>query len=133
MRIFSVSYDDVNDLAYPVLRHRMKMNFEAIASRVSADDVIKMILSELGKKYDLAPRANADAANSRSEVSEISASEINADEQILFAVARIRSKSSPLHTASATSAMVCCVISTICISSSSAGRRNGHKHCGERR
>lgn len=46
---FNVSYGDINALAYPVLRHRMKMNFEAIAGRVSADDVISMILDELGK------------------------------------------------------------------------------------
>ena len=72
---FNVSYDDVNDLAYPVLRHRMKMNFEAIASRVSADDVIKMILSELGKKYDLAPRGNTYEVNSQSDVSEINSVE----------------------------------------------------------
>ncbi len=47
---FNVSYNDVNELAFPVLRHRMKMNFEAIAERVSADKVIEMIIEELGKK-----------------------------------------------------------------------------------
>jgi len=31
---FNVSYNDLNELAYPVLRHRMKLNFEAIAQRV---------------------------------------------------------------------------------------------------
>ena len=50
---FNVSYSDVNELAYPVLRHRMKMNFEAIAERVSADDVITMIIYELGKKFKI--------------------------------------------------------------------------------
>lgn len=50
---FNVAYSDVNELAYPVLRHRMKMNFEAIAGRVSADDVIRMILDELAKKYKI--------------------------------------------------------------------------------
>ena len=48
---FNVAYSDVNELAYPVLRHRIKMNFEAIAERVSADDVIGMIIEELSKKY----------------------------------------------------------------------------------
>ncbi len=48
---FNVAYSDVNELAYPVLRHRMKMNFEAIAERVTADDVIGMIIEELSKKY----------------------------------------------------------------------------------
>lgn len=50
---FNVAYSDVNELAYPVLRHRMKMNFEAIAERVSADDVITMIIEELDKKFKL--------------------------------------------------------------------------------
>ncbi len=50
---FNVAYSDVNELAYPVLRHRMKMNFEAIAGRVSADEVIRMILDELAKKYKI--------------------------------------------------------------------------------
>ena len=50
---FNVSYSDINTLAYPVLRHRMKMNFEAIASRVSPDDVIKLIIAELNKEYHL--------------------------------------------------------------------------------
>ena len=47
---YNVAYDDINELAYPVLRHRIKLNFEAIADRISADDIIKMILEELSKK-----------------------------------------------------------------------------------
>lgn len=50
---YNVAYSDINELAYPVLRHRMKMNFEAIAGRVSADEVIRLIIEELGKKYNL--------------------------------------------------------------------------------
>ena len=50
---FNVSYSDINSLAYPVLRHRMKMNFEAIAGRVSPDTVIKLIIDELAKKFNL--------------------------------------------------------------------------------
>ncbi len=46
---FNVSYSDINELAYPVLRHRIKMNFEAIAERVTPDDVIKMIVEEVSK------------------------------------------------------------------------------------
>ena len=46
---FNVSYTDINELAYPVLRHRIKLNFEAIADRVSADDVIKLIVEEVAK------------------------------------------------------------------------------------
>ena len=44
---FNVAYDDINELAYPVLRHRMKMNFDAIAERVSPDEVISMIIEEV--------------------------------------------------------------------------------------
>lgn len=50
---FNVAFKDINDLAYPVLRHRMKMNFEAIAGRVSPDDVIALIVAEMCKRYDL--------------------------------------------------------------------------------
>ncbi len=48
---FNVAYSDVEELAYPVLRHRVKLNFEAIAERVSADDVVGMVLEEVRKKY----------------------------------------------------------------------------------
>ena len=48
---FNVSYSDVEELAHLVLRHRIKMNFEAIAERVSPDQVITMILDEVAKKY----------------------------------------------------------------------------------
>jgi MoxR-like ATPase len=48
---FNVSYNDINALAYPVLRHRMKLTFEAIAERISPDEIITMIIKELnGKK-----------------------------------------------------------------------------------
>ena len=47
---YNVAYSDINELAYPVLRHRIKLNFEAIAERVSADKVIGKILDEIGKK-----------------------------------------------------------------------------------
>ncbi len=50
---FNVAFSDLNELAYPVLRHRMKMNFEAIAERVSPDDVITMIVAELSKKFGI--------------------------------------------------------------------------------
>ena len=50
---YNVSYDDVNELAYPVLRHRMKLTFEAIAERVSADEIVSMIIKEVGKRYKL--------------------------------------------------------------------------------
>ena len=56
---YNVSYDDVNELAYPVLRHRMKLTFEAIAERVSADEIVKMIIDELTGKKKLKNEAPA--------------------------------------------------------------------------
>ena len=50
---FNVAYSDINELAYPVLRHRMKMSFEAVAEKVTPDDVVTMILEEVGKKFGL--------------------------------------------------------------------------------
>ena len=47
----NVAYADINELAYPVLRHRIKLNFEAIAERVSPDEIIGQIVEEDSKKY----------------------------------------------------------------------------------
>ena len=52
---YNVSYSDINALAYPVLRHRIKLTFEAVADRVSADEIIAMIIDELSVKCGLAP------------------------------------------------------------------------------
>ena len=51
---YNVSYNDVNALAYPVLRHRMKLTFEAVAEKVSADEIITMIIEELSVRCGLA-------------------------------------------------------------------------------
>ena len=67
---FNVSYDDVNELAYPVLRHRMKLTFEAIAERVSADEIIKMIIDEITSDKKLkneAPSVVVSGDNTASE------------------------------------------------------------------
>lgn len=48
---FNVSYSDINELALPVFRHRIKLNFEAVAERISADEIVKMIVEEVSKKY----------------------------------------------------------------------------------
>ncbi|MBQ2712620.1 MAG: MoxR family ATPase [Clostridia bacterium] len=44
---YNVAFSDIEELAFPVLRHRMKLTFEAIAERMSADDIIKMIVDEV--------------------------------------------------------------------------------------
>jgi MoxR-like ATPase len=43
---FNVSYDDIDTLAYPVLRHRIKTNFNAGNDKLSVDDVISLIIKE---------------------------------------------------------------------------------------
>jgi MoxR-like ATPase len=42
---FNLAYADIRRLAYPVLRHRLILNFEAEAENVSADKVIRDILN----------------------------------------------------------------------------------------
>lgn len=43
---FNVSYEDINALAYPILRHRIKVNYTAINDKLGVDDVISMIIKE---------------------------------------------------------------------------------------
>jgi hypothetical protein len=43
---YNVSYGDLNALAFPALRHRIKLNFEAVTDKVDPDDVIQMIIKE---------------------------------------------------------------------------------------
>ena len=43
---FNVSYEDINALAYPILRHRIKINYTAINDKLGVDDVISMIIKE---------------------------------------------------------------------------------------
>lgn len=43
---YNVSYEDIKMLAYPVLRHRIKLNYNAITDKLTVDDVIKQIISE---------------------------------------------------------------------------------------
>ena len=59
---YNVSYNDVNALAYPVLRHRMKLTFEAVAERVSADEIITMIIDELAVRCGIAEEKKVEKA-----------------------------------------------------------------------
>ena len=47
---FNVSYADIEALAYPVLRHRIKVSYAAINEHLSVDDVIGMLIKETKKK-----------------------------------------------------------------------------------
>lgn len=46
---YNVSYEDINALAYPVLRHRMKINYAAINEKLTVDDVIDKLIAENSK------------------------------------------------------------------------------------
>ena len=46
---YNVSYEDINALACPVLRHRIKINYTAINDKLTVDDVIGMIVKETKK------------------------------------------------------------------------------------
>ncbi len=43
-RRYHVTYEDIAALARPVLRHRVLLNFHAESERLSADDILKMLL-----------------------------------------------------------------------------------------
>ncbi len=44
---YNVSYEDINSLAVPVLRHRLKLGFEAVTSKMSPDDVVRSLIADL--------------------------------------------------------------------------------------
>ena len=44
---YNVAFSDISALACPVLRHRIKLTFEAITDNVSADEIIHEIIREL--------------------------------------------------------------------------------------
>lgn len=52
---YNVSYDDINALAYPVLRHRIKPSFEAVTCRMDSDSLITELISQLSGKKPAAP------------------------------------------------------------------------------
>lgn len=43
---YNVSYDDIKALAYPVLRHRIKINYNAVNDKLSVDDVIAKLVGD---------------------------------------------------------------------------------------
>lgn len=46
---FNVSFQDVKEIAFPVLRHRILLSFDAISEGISEEDVIQKILERIGK------------------------------------------------------------------------------------
>ncbi|MBE6072193.1 MAG: MoxR family ATPase [Clostridium butyricum] len=44
---FNVSFDDIKEIAYPILRHRIVLNFEAITEGINEEFIIDKILEDL--------------------------------------------------------------------------------------
>lgn len=45
---YNVSYDDIKYMAYPVLRHRIVLNFDAVSDGMTSDDYIREVINTLG-------------------------------------------------------------------------------------
>ncbi|MBP3434702.1 MAG: hypothetical protein J6K50_05450, partial [Clostridia bacterium] len=45
---YNVSYADIDALACSILRHRIKINYNAVNDKLTVDDVIKLLLKETG-------------------------------------------------------------------------------------
>jgi MoxR-like ATPase len=52
---FFVTHDDIQAIAPPVLRHRLKMNFNADAAGVTADEVIRRLLAHVPTTSEESP------------------------------------------------------------------------------
>ena len=46
---YNVSYEDIDALAYPILRHRVKINYTVINDKLTVDQVIGLIIKETKK------------------------------------------------------------------------------------
>ena len=55
---YNVSYEDINALAIPVLRHRIKLGFEAVTSKYTSDDVVNAHVRDLNNAGGKAPEAS---------------------------------------------------------------------------
>ena len=44
---YNVSYDDLRALAFPVLRHRIRLNYAAVAEGKTPDELIERIVEEM--------------------------------------------------------------------------------------
>lgn len=44
---YNVAFDDIKTLIYPVLRHRLYLSFEAMTDRMTAEQIIEALISEI--------------------------------------------------------------------------------------
>jgi MoxR-like ATPase len=47
---YNVSFEDIRYVAYPALRHRFFLNFDAVADEVTTDDLISELLESVIKE-----------------------------------------------------------------------------------
>ena len=66
---YNVSYEDIKELAYPVLRHRIKINYNAVNDKLTVDDVITKLLAETHRSG--AVKAEADGNDLPSAEAEV--------------------------------------------------------------
>ena len=48
---YNVSYEDIDALAHPIFRHRIKINYTAVNDKLNVDDVIDLIIKDTKKGY----------------------------------------------------------------------------------
>ncbi len=60
----SVSIDDIREIARPVLRHRIVINYNAQASGESSDTIIKRLLNDIPARKGAADAAVAEILRS---------------------------------------------------------------------
>jgi MoxR-like ATPase len=56
---FNVSFDDVQAVIHPALRHRLILNFEAEAEGITTDHIIEQILKDVPRDAAVAERVGA--------------------------------------------------------------------------
>jgi MoxR-like ATPase len=44
---YHVTYEDIDSVAIPVLRHRILLNFHAESDRIDADEILKKLITQL--------------------------------------------------------------------------------------
>ena len=54
-----VELDDIREVAYPVLRHRLITNFNAEADGVTSDDLINRLIQEVNEDGIVVPKIDA--------------------------------------------------------------------------
>lgn len=76
---YNVSFEDINALAYPVLRHRIKINYAAINEKLTVDDVIAKLIAENAKERSFAPDKQGNSAENSFAESEEAADTADAN------------------------------------------------------